>query len=81
LLNFGKDALTSYSGQKFDISWEDFLELLYHIYSKEYKKKRKTIFKVRDEDQEYPNKSLKDALMDNIKDDDDNGDKTFLIGL
>jgi len=32
--------------------------------------------------QEYPSKSLKEALMDKIKDDDDdNGDKTFLIGL
>jgi hypothetical protein len=32
--------------------------------------------------QEYPSKSLKEAFMDKIKEDDnDNGDRTFSIGL
>ena len=39
--HFGQDALTSYSGEKFDMSWEDSLNVLYHIYSKEYEKKMK----------------------------------------
>src|SRR4051812_47505883 len=60
--HFGKDALTSYSGEKFDISWEDSLNVFHHIYSKEYGKR----MKVRKEIQEYPNKPLEDALMDKI---------------
>jgi hypothetical protein len=62
--HFGKDALTSYSYEKFDISWEDSLNVFHHIYSKEYGEKK---MKVRKEVQEYPSKSLKEALMDKIK--------------
>jgi hypothetical protein len=36
--HFGRDALTSYSGQKFEITWENSLNL-FRIYSKEYGKK------------------------------------------
>ena len=61
--HFGQDALTSYSGQKFDMSWEDSLNMFHHhIYSKEYGKK----MKVRDEIQEYPNKPLEEAFMDKL---------------
>jgi hypothetical protein len=74
--HFGQDALTSYSGEKFDMSWEDGLNVLYHVYSKEYGKK----MKVRKEIQEYPNKPLEDVLMEKIKDDNDTIDKTFTIG-
>jgi hypothetical protein len=72
--HFGKDALTRYSGEKFDMSWEDSLNVFYHIYSKEYGKKK---MNVRNEVQEYPNKSLEDTFMDKLEDDDedDNGDK------
>ncbi len=35
---FGRDALTIYSGEKFDIIWEDCLNVLHHIYSKDLKK-------------------------------------------
>src|SRR6476659_1817241 len=39
--HFGQDALTSYSGQKFEMTWEDSLNMFHHhIYSKEYKGKR-----------------------------------------
>jgi hypothetical protein len=70
--------LTSYSGQKFDMTWEDSLNVFHHIYSKEYGKK----MKIRKEIQEYLNKALEDALIDKLKEDDnDNGDKTFTIGL
>jgi hypothetical protein len=41
MCHFGKDALTSYSGQKFDMSWEDTLNVFHHIYSKEYGNKMK----------------------------------------
>jgi hypothetical protein len=37
----GKDTLTSYSGEKFYMSWEDSLNVFHHIYSKEYGKKMK----------------------------------------
>jgi hypothetical protein len=62
--HFGQDALTGYSGEKFDMTWEDSLNVFYHIYSKEYGKK----LKVRKEIQEYPNKSLEDAFMDKLND-------------
>jgi hypothetical protein len=64
--HFGQDALTSYSGEKFDMSWEDSLNVLHRIYSKEYGKKK---MKVRKEVQEYPNQPLEDAFMDKLKDD------------
>jgi len=57
--HFGKDSLTGYSGEKFEITLEDILNL-FNIYSKEYSKK----MKVRKEIQEYPNKSLEYAVMD-----------------
>ena len=63
--HFGQDALTSYSGEKFDMSQEDGLNVLYHIYSKEYGDKKK--MKVRKEVQELPNKPLEEALMDKLK--------------
>ena len=74
--HFGQDALTSYSGQKFDMIWENSLNVFHHIYSKEYGNK----MKVRKEVEEYPNKPLKEALMDKLKDDHDNSDKTFVVG-
>src|SRR3954468_4099614 len=61
--HFGQDALTSYSGQKFEITWEDSLKL-FRIYSKEYANKK---MKVRNEIQEYPNKPLGEAFMDKFK--------------
>jgi hypothetical protein len=36
--HFGQDALTSYSGDKFDMAWEDSLNVLHYIYSKDFKK-------------------------------------------
>ncbi|MGN6623195.1 MAG: hypothetical protein ACTHKK_03545 [Candidatus Nitrosocosmicus sp.] len=62
--HFGQDALTSYSGEKFDLSVEDALNVLHHAYSKKYRKK----MKIRKEVQEYPNKSLEDVFMDKLDD-------------
>jgi len=56
---FGQDALTSYSGEKFDISWEDSLNVFHHIYSKGYGNKK---LKMRKEVQEYPNNLWKKPL-------------------
>jgi hypothetical protein len=58
------------------ICLEDSLNVFHHIYSKENGNK----MKVRKEVQEYPNKPLKEALMDKLKDDHDNSDKTFVVG-
>ena len=38
--HFGKDALTSYSGEKFEMNGKT-LECIHHIYSKEYEGKRR----------------------------------------
>jgi hypothetical protein len=37
---FWKDALTSYPGEKFDMTWADSLNVFHHIYSKEYSNKK-----------------------------------------
>jgi hypothetical protein len=67
-----------YSDENFDLNREDSLNVLYHhIYSKEYKKR----VKVRKEVQEYPKKPLEEEFKDKFKYVDDNGDKTFTIGL
>jgi hypothetical protein len=55
--------LTGYGGEKFEIPWNDRLQL-FRIYSKEIPKKK--TMKIRKETQEYPNKSLEDAFMDKI---------------
>ena len=73
--HFGKDSLAIYSDEKFDISWEDSLNVFHRIYSKKYGKE----MKVRKEIQEQPNKLLKEAFMDKLK--DDNDDKTFSVGI
>ena len=62
--HFGQDALTSYSGEKFDISWENSLKI-FHIYSKQYENSKK--IKIRIEIQEYPNKPLEDAITDKLE--------------
>src|SRR3954463_6127500 len=72
--HFGQDVLTSYSGDKFEITWEDSLNL-FRIYSKEYVNKK---MKVRNEVQECPNKPLEEAFMDKLKDDNEN---TFVVGV
>jgi hypothetical protein len=39
--HFGRDAIISYSGEKFDTSWKDGLNVFHHIYSKGYGNKMK----------------------------------------
>ena len=53
--HFGRDSLNGYSGEMFEIPWNEGLQL-FRIYSKQYKKNKK--IRIRKETQEYPNKSL-----------------------
>jgi hypothetical protein len=48
--------LSGYSDEKFEMKWEDSLNILHHTYSKEYGNKK---MKVRKEVQEYTHKPLK----------------------
>ena len=80
--HFGKDSLTDYSREKFEITWEDSLNVFHHVYSKEYERKKrkiKKVMKIRDEVQEYPNKPLIDALIDQLR--EDNNEKTLSIKI
>jgi hypothetical protein len=65
--HFGQDSLTEYTGERFEMSWEDGLKL-FRIYSKDYRNKKK--MRVRKEIQECPNKPLKEAFMDKISEED-----------
>jgi len=59
--HFGRDSITEYIGERFEISWKEGLKV-FRIYSKEYRHKKK----IRKETQEYPSKSLEDAFMDKL---------------
>jgi hypothetical protein len=69
-----QDVLSSYSGEKFDMNWEDSLNVFHHVYPKghEGKSGKKKTMNIRDEVQEYPNKPLKEAFMDKIRDESNN---------
>jgi hypothetical protein len=64
--HFGRDSLNGYSGEMFEIPWNEELQL-FRIHSKQYKKNKK--IRIRKETQEYPNKSLEEALMDKLEED------------
>ncbi len=61
--HFGQDSLTSYSGDLFDISWGDSIEV-FHVYSKIAESKKKIW--IRKEIQEYPNKSWLEAFKEKM---------------
>ena len=67
--HFDQDALTSYPGGKFEITWGDSLNL-FRYYSKENGSSSKNARRVRKEVQEYPNKSLENAFVDKLEDDE-----------
>jgi hypothetical protein len=60
--HFGRDSLTSYSGEMFEISWEDALGL-FRVYSKQFKDKVRT----RKELQEYPHMLWSEVFMDRMQ--------------
>ncbi len=60
--HFGRDSLTTYSGEMFEISWEDALGL-FRVYSKELKDK----IRIRKELQEYPRRPWSEVFMDRMQ--------------
>ena len=61
--HFGRDSLTGYNGEMFEIPWKEGLEL-FRIYSKKSKDRKSK--RIRKEKQEYPNKPLAEAFMDKM---------------
>jgi hypothetical protein len=62
--HFGADASIEYTGEKFSATWNVGQNALIRAYSKDMKRDGKT--RIRLERQEYPNKSLADAIMDKL---------------
>ena len=61
--HFGADALGTYKGEKFYVSWEVAQHALITAYSKDWKDGKR---RVRIEKQEYPQKSLAEALEEKL---------------
>lgn len=59
--HFGRDSLTTYNGEMFEISWEDALGL-FRVYSKELIDK----IKIRKELQEYPRRPWSEVFMERL---------------
>ncbi len=59
--HFGRDSLTTYNGEMFEISWEDALGL-FRVYSKEFKDK----VRIRKELQEYPSRPWSEVFMERL---------------
>jgi hypothetical protein len=63
LWHFGSDALVTYEGEKFYASWEIAEHALITVYSKDWKDGKT---RVRIEKQEYPKKTLAEALEEKL---------------
>jgi hypothetical protein len=61
--HFGADATTTYTGEKFYASWEVAQHALITVYSKDWKDGKS---RIRIETQEYPQKSLAEALEEKL---------------
>lgn len=61
--HFGMDALTEYTGEKFEVTWENGQNVLFRVYTKRMKDKRT---RIRTEQQEYPNKSLQQIVEEKL---------------
>jgi hypothetical protein len=59
--HFGRDSLTTYNGEMFEISWADALGL-FRVYSKDFKDKKK----IRKELQEYPRRPWSEVFMERL---------------
>lgn len=59
--HFGRDSLTTYNGEMFEISWGDALGL-FRVYSKEIGKKTR----IRKELQEYPRRPWREVFMERL---------------
>lgn len=61
--HFGRDALISYSGERYTVEFGLAKEMLFRIYTKDWSNGKK---KVRIEKQEYPMKAIQDAIEDKL---------------
>jgi hypothetical protein len=61
--HFGMDGLTEYTGEKFEVTWENGQDALFRVYTKRMKDKRT---RIRTEQQEYPNKSLQQIVEEKL---------------
>lgn len=61
--HFGADGKKEYGGEKFEVTFADAQEVLTRIYAKQMKDGKK---RIRLERQEYPNKSLADAIEEKL---------------
>lgn len=70
--HFGADSLIQFTGEKFSITFQDGRNVLLRIYSKERQQpkrkrgKRSNDTRIRIERQEYPNKSVEDAINERL---------------
>ena len=61
--HFGSDSPNEYTGEKFEIAWEDGQNVLFRIYTKDLKTEGN---RIRRERQEYPNKRFDDAINEKL---------------
>jgi hypothetical protein len=54
--HFGKDSYKEYTGEKFEVAWEDGENALMRVYTKDLKAQGT---RIRRERQEYPNKKIR----------------------
>jgi hypothetical protein len=60
--HFGRDGLLEYTGEKFSITVGKAQHILTRLYSKDYGSHTR----IRDETQEYPNKTVFDAIEEKL---------------
>ncbi|MFZ0327109.1 MAG: hypothetical protein WBP64_21165 [Nitrososphaeraceae archaeon] len=61
--HFGYDSPNEYTGEKFEVAWEDGQNALFRIYTKDLKTEGT---RIRKECQEYPNKRFDEAMKDKV---------------
>jgi len=61
--HFGFDSPSEYTGEKFEVAWEDGQNALFRIYTKDLKA---CGTRIRRERQEYPNKRFDDAISEKL---------------
>jgi hypothetical protein len=60
--HFGSDSPREYTGEKFEVTWEDGQDALFRIYTKDLD----GVTKIRRERQEYPNKRFCEAIDEKL---------------
>jgi hypothetical protein len=60
--HFGHDSPSGYTGEKFEVTWEDGQNALFRIYTKD----PNGVAKIRRERQEYPNKRFDEAIEEKL---------------